>query len=90
MIVEYLIPIIITFLLAAALFTLIASTIMPSDAKVEIIVYSDENPDNLEYALMSAEKVAEKYFNNSTIYLKGRENDYINAVCKKYGAIRKD
>lgn len=67
---EYIIPItIMAFILAVFFILLRAVLIIPSEAKVEIII-NDDDKEETEKTLISARLVADRYFKNAQIYIR--------------------
>ena len=60
-----------------------------ADAVIEIIIDGDKAGEHLEDIAMSVRIVADKYFKNSAIYIRGGHNELTNAVCNVYGMIKK-
>ena len=59
-----------------------------ADAVIEITIDGDKAGEQLENIALSVRIVADKYFNNSAIYIRGGRDDLANSVCRVYGMTR--
>ncbi|MDD6308650.1 MAG: hypothetical protein PUB07_04770 [Clostridia bacterium] len=87
--VQYGIPILITLLLVCMVVLLLRAVRAPVRTYVEIIVSGDECPEDLENAVITAKLLAERYFDDACVYVRGKDNAYIDMICRRYGVCRK-
>ncbi len=90
MLMQYGIPLLITLLLVWTVVLLIRAITVPARTYVEIIISGDDVPEDVENAVITAKRLAEKYFENASVYVKGQDNIYINAICRRFGIERKE
>lgn len=90
MLLNYAIPLLITFLLAA--FCILLLRVIPGStgARVEMIITGDEKAENMEKAVIIAKRLAQRYFKNAEVYVRGGANTYIDALCRRYDVRRKE
>ncbi len=90
MLIQYIIPLLITVCLAAGILILLRAMGVPADGNVEIIITGDEKAENMENAVAMAKRLSEHYFKNARVYIRGDESTYISVLCKRYGVCRKE
>lgn len=90
MLVQYGIPLLITLCLICTIALLFRAVISPVHTYVEIIISGDDKTEDLENAVITAKRISEKYFNNACVYIRGEENAYLNAICRRFDIQRKD
>lgn len=88
---EYIVAGIIVFMLAVSSYILIRATLGDIEkTRIEIVIDADTADEDIEYAVITAKRVAEKYFRNCDVYIKGGESELIYALCRTHGVIRKE
>ncbi|MBQ7036135.1 MAG: hypothetical protein IJN74_01430 [Clostridia bacterium] len=90
MLMQYGIPLLITGFLALFAVLLFRSLHGSTEASVEIIISGDEGAEQLENTVMIAKQAAERYFKNASVYIRGGEGAYIDALCQRYHVLRKE
>ena len=90
MLIQYIVPLLITACLAAAVLLLLRTMGVPADGSVEIIISGDEKADNIESAVAMAKRLSEQYFKDAKVYIRGGESTYVNALCRRYDVCRKE
>ncbi len=90
MLMQYGIPLLITLLLIWTVVLLVRAIVAPARTYVEIIVSGDDVPEDVENAVMTAKRLAERYFENACVYVRGKDNIYIDAICRRFDVKRKD
>ena len=61
-----------------------------AETAVEIIVYGDENAEQIENTVMLAKEMAKRYFKNANVYIKGGEGAHLDVLCRRYNVLRKE
>ncbi|MBE7024556.1 MAG: hypothetical protein E7408_00675 [Ruminococcaceae bacterium] len=89
MLLEYIVPLLITVCLAAAALLLLRAMGVPADGSVEIIITGDEDVENIENTVAMAKRLGQRYFSNARVYIRGSDSTYVNALCKRYGVLKK-
>ncbi len=90
MLIQYIVPLLITACLAALALVLLRTMGVPADGRVEIIISGDEKAENIENAVAMAKRLSEQYFKNAGVYIRGGESTYVNALCRRYDVCRKE
>ena len=81
----YLIPVSAIILILAALYILFFAAVRDiGDARVDIIINADG--ECAEQQVITAKRVASRYFKNSAVYVRGGNKTYAEALCRAYGA----
>ena len=89
MLVQYIVPFLITVCLAAAAFILLRAIGVPAGGNVEIIIAGDEGAENIENTVAMAKRLSQRYFSGARVYIRGGDTTYVNALCARYGVERK-
>ena len=87
---QYIVPLFISVCLAAAVFLLFYAEGRPAGGAIEIIIGGDETAESVEHTVAMARRLSERYFKNAQIYIRGGEERYVSALCKRYGVQRKE
>ncbi len=90
MLTQYIVPLLITVCLALVAILLLRAMGVPAGGSVEIIIAGDEKAENIENTVAMAKRLSEQYFKNARVYIRGGENTYVNALCRRYGVLRKE
>ncbi len=90
MLMQYGIPLLITLCLILATVVLLRSVHGTAEATVEIIISGDEQAENIENTVMIAKQMAQRYFKNASVYIRGEGSTYIDALCRRYDVMRKE
>ncbi len=89
MLMQYIVPLLITVCLAAAARLLLYAMGVPADGSVEIIITGDEGAENIENTVAMAKRLSQRYFKDACVYIRGSDSTYVNALCSRYGVQRK-
>lgn len=90
MLMQYIIPLLITLLLAVFWVFLLKNFHGSTKAAVEIIISGDEKAEQLENTVLVAKAAAERYFKNANVYIRGGDDAYIDILCRRYHVLRKE
>lgn len=90
MLMQYGIPLLITLCLVLSAFVLLWSLQGSSDVAVEIIISGEEKAEQIENTLMAAKLATQRYLKNASVYIKGGDSAYIDALCRRYNVLRKE
>ncbi len=91
MLAEYLVAGIIVLMLAVSSYILISAMLGDIEkTRIEIVIDADTADEDFEYAVITAKRVADKYFRNCDVYIRGGENELVDALCRTHGVTRKD
>ena len=90
MLMDYCIPLLITFLLASLAVILLYAVPKGTETPVEIIVSGDEKTENIEKTVLCARRIAGRYFKNVSVYIRGGQDAYIDVLCRRYHVQRKE
>ena len=90
MLVQYIVPLIISVCLAAMVYILVYAQGKPAGGNVEIIICGEERTENVEHTVAMARQLSERYFKDAHIYIRGGEEQYVSALCRRYGVRRKE
>ena len=60
-----------------------------ADSVIEITIDGDKAGEQLENIALSVRIVADKYFKNSAVFIRGGRQELTDAVCKVYGMTKK-
>ncbi len=83
-----LISAIIILLFAAGYIILNSLLSQKADSVIEIIIDGDKAGERLEDIALSVRIVADRYFQNPALYIRGGREELRDAVCKVYGMTR--
>lgn len=88
---EYIVPLLILGAIAAAAFIVIRAVFSsPTSVEMEIVINADEENSETERAVVTTRYIAEKYFKNAKIYLRGKDEKYIQYLCRTYGVLHRE
>ncbi len=90
MLMQYIVPLLITVCLALAALLLFRAMGVPAEGSVEIIITGDEKAENIENTVAMAKRLSERYFKNARVYIRGGDDTYVSALCRRYGVRRKE
>lgn len=91
MLMDYIVSLVIVFLLAMSSYILIRATLSDIEkTRVEIIIDGDTAADELEVAVITAKSVCEKHFKNCVVYIRGGDNNVVEALSRTHGILRKE
>ena len=87
---QFLVPILITVCIFAAVYILLSAVGAPAGGNVEIIISGEEETDYIENTVVMAKQLSERYFKNASVFIRGGEDTYVRALCRRYGIDRKE
>ncbi len=90
MLMQYIIPLLITLLLAVFSVLLLKNVLGRTEAAVEIIISGDEKVEQLENTVLIAKQAAQRYFKNANVYIRGGDGAYIDVLCRRHHVLRKE
>ncbi len=90
MLMQYIVPLLITVCVALAATLLLHATGVPADGSVEIIITGDEGAENIENTVAMAKRFAQRYFKDACVYIRSSDSTYVRALCSRYGVQRKE
>lgn len=83
-------PLLAAVCIAAAVFIALSAVMSCGDGdEIEIFIDADKAGERLEEVVLGTLLVAEKYFKNSAVYIKGGEEKKTDALCRTYGVLKK-
>ncbi|MBQ7718719.1 MAG: hypothetical protein IJT38_05410 [Clostridia bacterium] len=81
---SYVIPVLAIILILAALYMLFFAAFKNiSPAQVTIIIDADVR-EGVEQQVLTAKRVADRYFTNASVYVRGGDDDYVDILCRSY------
>ncbi len=90
MLMQYIVPLLITVCIAMAVLLLLHAAGKPAGGNVEIIITGEEGAENIENTVAMAKRFAQQYFKNADVYIRGSDSTYVRALCRRYGVQRKE
>ncbi len=90
MLMQYIIPLIISLCIAAVVYILLYAAGRPAEGDVEIIIGGEEQTESVENTVAMARWLSERYFKDARIYIRGGEERYVSTLCRRYGVRRKE
>ncbi len=87
---QFLVPILITVCIFAAVYILLTAVGMPAGGNVEIIISGEEQADCIENTVIMAKQLSERYFKNASVFIRGGDDTYVRAICRRYNIKRKE